>query len=70
MHLWNSPAITMILSLTLHVEQSPNKFAQNNSPPYAIKSFPPYFMERDTMPLLHWKIMWGCLAQYLQESAE
>ena len=25
----------------------------------------------DTMPLLHWKIMWGCiLPQYLQGSAD
>ena len=35
-----------------------------------MKSFPPYFMGRDTMPLLHWKILLGCIPQYLQESAE
>ena len=35
-----------------------------NCPPSATKSFlekvPPNFME-NTMPLLHWKIMWGCI---------
>ena len=39
-------------------------------PPSAMKGFPPYFMGRGTMLLLHWKILWGRIPQYLQESAE
>ena len=38
--------------------------------PSAMKSLPPYFMGRDTMSLLHRKILLTCIPQYLQESAE
>ena len=35
-----------------------------------MKSFPPYFMERGTMPLLYGRSCGGCIPQYLKESAE
>ena len=70
MYLWDSPVFTMILSLTLHVEQSSINLPKTICPPSAMKNFPQYFMGRDTMPLLHCKILWGSIPQYLQESAE
>ena len=54
-----------------YVEQSPYKFVQNKiCHPSVMKSFPSYFTGWDTMLLLHWKIVWGCIPQYLQESAK
>ena len=68
-NLWKSLALTMMQFLTLHVEQPSNKLTHNNLPPSAMKNFPPWFMGQDTMPLLHWKTIWRCIPQYLQESA-
>ena len=50
------------------------KKKEKNCPPSSMKSIykkvTPCFLGGDTMPLLHWKIMWGyILPQYLQGSA-
>ena len=58
------------MDLILHVEQHPNKFAQNNLSPVCHEKLPSILYEWDTMSWLQWKIMWGYIPQYLLESAE
>ena len=58
------------MNLILHVEQYPNKSAQNNLSQICHEKLPSILYERDTMSWLQWKIMWGHISQYLLESAE
>ena len=70
MNLWNFPTLGMIWSLIPYVELLPKVCPPSNMESI-YKKVPPCFFEGDTMPLLHWKIMWGyMLPQYLQENAD
>ena len=65
----------MIKSLTPHVEQSLNKFATQNLSPISheklLEKVPFILYGGDTMPLLHWKIVWWYIfPQYLHGSTD
>ena len=73
MYLLNSPTIAMIWSLIPHVEQNPNKFDQKELYPICheklLEKGLSILYGKDTIPLLHWKIMWEYMfPQYLQKS--